>query len=668
MARPAYFGREPGGGSGATNRLESYMGMMGKQTSKRRHPLGRAAHHPRATPACARPTIAAALAVAATMSVSGATSTAAQTIMFRGGPAHRGEYDTRGVDQLGGVAWRVATHGSVRSTPAVTDAVVYIGSDDGRLYALDRRTGATRWSFDAREAVSSSPAVAGGLVIFTTRGGTARALGAADGRPRWTVRAGAAKAWPWGHENWDYFASSPVVQGDLVAFGALDGVLRGVDLRTGRERWRVEIGQRILSTPAIADGRVYVGGADGVLWAVDASTGRVIWKHATEGAALESGKFGYDRRTIVSSPAADGNTVYVGSRDGRLYAIDARTGERRWTRGDTPAWVITSPAVRGDTVYTGSSDGFFVHAVDGHTGQELWLRKMGAGVRFFASPVLVGGTLYAADQNGVVHALDAATGAERWSFHTRAAIQSSPVVSEGELFVGSDDGSVWALRAGARSPHLAVYWDSAAESRTLAQRSALAREYLAARGYEVLNDSALARFLAERVQDGAPSAVVFAQDDAPGALGAAPDDSTSPMRRYLAAGGKVVWLGMPPFMVERDSAGRPRALTPKRASQFAGLSLEEARYDQYGSVPTAAGRRWGLRGVHVGTLSLDPSEVSEVLATDSRGRATAWVKRWGSGGPASGFVQLFGEGTSPDLLEELQAAAEYGILRAATGS
>ncbi len=81
------------------------------------------------------------------------------------------------------------------------------------------------------------------------------------------------------------------------------------------------------SSPALAGGKLYVGSADGTLYALDPASGREIWRFDTEGHALESGKFGFDRRTIQSSPAVADGRVFVGSRDGFLYARGCRDRE-----------------------------------------------------------------------------------------------------------------------------------------------------------------------------------------------------------------------------------------------------------------------------------------------------------------------------------------------------
>jgi len=86
--------------------------------------------------------------------------------------------------------WSFRTGDYVFSSPAVANGVVYVGSDDRTVYALDAATGAKRWSFRTGESVDSSPAVANGVVYVGSDDGTVYALDAATGAKRWSFRTG----------------------------------------------------------------------------------------------------------------------------------------------------------------------------------------------------------------------------------------------------------------------------------------------------------------------------------------------------------------------------------------------------------------------------------------------------------------------------------------------
>ncbi|MEO8030864.1 MAG: PQQ-binding-like beta-propeller repeat protein [Gemmatimonadota bacterium] len=376
----------------------------------------------------------------------GMAAQSATTLMFRGGPAHLGFYDSPTGRSLAGLQWRFPTGGSVISSPAVTAGQVFIGSGDGKLYALARETGTLRWSYQADSAIASSPAVGHGAVYFTSRSGRIYAVDALTGQLRWFRGTDSIIPFPWGHESGDHFISSPVLAGDLIIVGAGDGGLYALGATTGRVIWRGWTGGRVRSSPAVAGDRVYVGSADGSLYCFDLKTGVRRWRFDTEGARLTSGDFGFDRRTIQSSPVVSGNTVFVGARDGFLYAVSADEGKLRWRFDHQQSWIIASPAVTGDTVYAASSDGGFIQALDVKTGKELWRQTTGFSV--WSSPAVTRTTVLAGSGIGRLLALDARTGSMRWQFQTGGTIYSSPVVCGWLAYVGSTDGSVYAIRLG----------------------------------------------------------------------------------------------------------------------------------------------------------------------------------------------------------------------------
>ncbi|MBK6781457.1 MAG: PQQ-binding-like beta-propeller repeat protein [Gemmatimonadetes bacterium] len=334
------------------------------------------------------------------------------------------------------------------STPAVTAGRIYVGAGDGTLYALDRATGRIVWRFAAGDPVTASPAVAHGLVIAATHAGRFFAVDAATGRLRWSRHAGPAlpfNTYPAG--AWDLWASSPTVSGRTVILGGADGRVYALDLMTGAVRWTANTGGRVRASAAIAAGTVVIGSWDGRVYALDLATGAEKWVHRTIGDTLDSQAFGFDRRAIQGSAAIDEGRVFVGSRDGGLYALDFATGERLWRATHRGSWVCASPVVSGSAVYVGSSDGQFVQALDAATGTERWRYATGANV--LSSPVLAGQRLVVGTEAndspwGDLLALDPATGALVWRLRLEEALYGSPW--------WPTTGSTWAPIPGNCSP------------------------------------------------------------------------------------------------------------------------------------------------------------------------------------------------------------------------
>jgi outer membrane protein assembly factor BamB len=171
---------------------------------------------------------------------------------------------------------------------------------------------------------------------------------------------------------------------------------------------------------------------------MDAASGAIRWKAHAEGNAIFRGEF-------QSSPAVAGGMVYIGSRDGFLYAFDAASGERKWRYDHKGSWVPTSPAVANGLVFSGSSDGQFVNAVDAKTGAEKW--RWDGKTRVFSSPAVVGDRVYVGTWSGSIAAFNAADGKVAAMTGVETAIFASPEIAGGMLFIGSDDGVMWAFEA-----------------------------------------------------------------------------------------------------------------------------------------------------------------------------------------------------------------------------
>jgi len=295
-----------------------------------------------------------ALALGVVVSLTACTdSIAAQpdVAMFRGNASHSGVYSASPGQSLAGLQWRFMTEGDVVSSPTVLGQTVYVGSGDGHLYALDRAAGTRKWAFDAHNPIFSSPAVGDGAVYFGTRDGKLFAVDASTGKQRWTLTTGRLMAWPWGHESGDVYTSSPAFDQGTVFFAAGDGSVYAVNAATGKEKWHAQTEGRVRASPAVDASRVYVGSADGRVYAFDRATGAAKWKFETEGVKLNSGDYGFDRRTVQASPAVVNGTVFVGARDGWIYAIDAEKGTERWRFDHKVSWINTSPAVAEGVVY-----------------------------------------------------------------------------------------------------------------------------------------------------------------------------------------------------------------------------------------------------------------------------------------------------------------------------
>jgi outer membrane protein assembly factor BamB len=583
------------------------------------------------------------------------SSAHSQDAMFRGGATHTGVSANTDLPAYSGLQWRAQTGGPVRATPTISGRTMFVGSGDGNLYAIVLATGGVKWRAAVGSAINSTAAVSGGLVFVNTDGGF-HAYHTTDGKLAWSFKTGAPTPLAWGYESGQVYTSSSAVANGHVVFGSVDGMLYSLDARTGREQWRYRAGGRVYSSPAIAGGTVFVGSQDGVVHAVDVNTGKLTWRFETEGKKLESADWGFDRTTIQSSPAVANGMVYIGARNGFLYALDAATGAERWRFDHKVSWVNTSPAVSDGLVYAASSDGRFIQAVDAATGAERW--RVTTNVAVWTSPVVGRDYVYANDDGGAVLALNKKTGAEIWRCRLGQRGYSSPVVQDGRLYVGSDDGGVYAVNGLAgQALRRAVYWDSAYVGAPLSTNNLRIRTYFTQQGYEELDATKLARFMSDRLRDRAPSVVVFSIDFLPSTVAPVASDTVL-FRRYLDAGGTVVWFGAPPGIAPMKFESL-KDLDRSAPQKLIGVRFTRGNFDQLGVKVSSYGKALGFPDWWTDNWGADAEDVTTAFAYDEQGQASAWVKRYG--GPAgTGFIRVFGGDARehPQLMTVIQTAAE----------
>lgn len=384
-----------------------------------------------------------------------ANNSASEGEFFRGSAARTGVFRTSGVRALARVRWKTETGGFVYSSPVRSGETVYVGSASGDLLALSAKDGAVRWKFSARSRITSSPAVAGGVVYIGSWDKHLYALDAESGEERWKFRGDG------------YISSSPVVYGETVYVATWGGYLTAsvyaLDVKTGEEKWRAGTRGVVESSPAIYGDTLYVGSNDGLLYALALEDGKSRWKFKGDGA-------------LFATPALGDDTAYIGSLKGTLYAIDVANGEPRW-RFEARGGISSSAIFTEKTVYAGDADGW-LYAVNGATGALVWEKRLAGEGGVSSSPALARGVIYvgtgretlgrsddAANRNKrapraradapagesedaegfYLYALSAADGSERWKLPFTRSVNSSPLISDRALYVGSDDGKLYAV-------------------------------------------------------------------------------------------------------------------------------------------------------------------------------------------------------------------------------
>ena len=193
--------------------------------------------------------------------------------------------------------------------------------------------------------------------------------------------------------------------------------------------WKFECEDEIRGSPTLHEGIIYVGAYDNNLYALQALSGEFIWKYATDGG-------------VVSKPVVYEGNIYVGSEDKRLHVISARSGKIVWSYY-TQGPIRSSPFIAEGHVFIGSDDAY-LHAVNAMSGRKAWNIDAGAPVR--STPLVVGEYVYFGTESGDLYCVDLG-GTIRWRFKAKRGITSSPIYSEGVIFAGSVDSTLYALDA-----------------------------------------------------------------------------------------------------------------------------------------------------------------------------------------------------------------------------
>ena len=344
-----------------------------------------------------------------------AVSAADDWTMFRHDQSHSGYSPTENLPDSAKLLWTFKTWKAVKSSPAVANGYLLIGSRDWRIYCLNSSNGRQMWHFSTGNEVNSSPAIYNGSVYVGSDDGYAYRVDIATGTLQWKSELGGL------------VRSSPAIADGSVYIGSGEHDVVCLNISDGSEIRRYTTSSRVHSSPAIADGVVYAAADDFHVYAFNASSGSQIWRVHTG--------------SVFSSPSVYDGSVYVGSNDGYICCLNASNGAKIWDY-QTGGSVSSSAAVAYGRVYIGSDDNN-VYCLNASNGTKIWASPTGYWVR--SSPAIVNGKVYVGSEDFNIYCLDAFTGKIRWSCPTESSVDSSPAIANGVLYVGSSDYIIYAL-------------------------------------------------------------------------------------------------------------------------------------------------------------------------------------------------------------------------------
>lgn len=327
------------------------------------------------------------------------------------------------------VAWKVNGRKLLEYSPVLVDGSLYTINNNGEAFAIKTRTGKIRWRRQVAGRNASSPGYSDGVLYLSNlEPGQVLALKVKNGKQRWK------------RELPGRTESSPVVVGDKVLAGCECGTLYAFDRKSGKTLWETDLPGEVKAAPAISDGVAYVGDYSGTFTAVSVKDGSIKWQSGSQGGAFgQAGDF-------YSTAAVAFGRVYVASKDGRVYSFEKDTGSLAWSQtagGELYAGIVAADTPKTDpTVYVGSYAGERFYALDARSGEERW--SVAADGPIIGAASLIGETVYFANlETTHTTAVDAATGNVLWTFRDGAY---NPVISDGERLYLTGYKYIYALR------------------------------------------------------------------------------------------------------------------------------------------------------------------------------------------------------------------------------
>jgi len=338
----------------------------------------------------------------------------------RGSPEQRGVAEGQLADELE-LVWSVEVGGAVTSSPVVQDGIVYFGSDDQHLWALDAETGEERWSFATEDIIEAPPLLLGGKVYIGSSDFYIYCLDAKSGEEVWRVPTDDKIL---GAVNWFEGA-----EGVRLVVGSYDTRVYCLDPADGSKQWVYVTENYVNGTPAIERDRIVFGGCDAYLHVVSGATGEALQK-----VLLGEGCH------VAGSVGVEDGKAYFGHYGNAFVCIDLATGEEVWSYEDERHPFFSAPAIGAERVVFGGRDKA-LHCVNKADGAPLWAFPTRRKVD--ASPTICGDKVVFGSGDGNLFVVGLDDGVERWSYEIGRSIFTSPAIVDGRVYVGANDSRLY---------------------------------------------------------------------------------------------------------------------------------------------------------------------------------------------------------------------------------
>lgn len=288
--------------------------------------------------------------------------------------------------------WDARTSALVAGGPVAGLKKVFVGTENGDIFALDAETGELIWQAKIKGEVISKPAIDSGILVVNSASGILKAFNANTGEELWQVERDVPALTLRG-------ISTPVIASGGVIVGSGKGELGVYILEKGQAGWVTEVGeatgstelQRVIdvdSSPVVFGDKVYAISARGNLMSIELNSGRILWKR----------QYSSYRQIAIYR-----NDIYITNVRGQVYALNRINGIERWSNFELKNRGVTGPAVMGGYIVVGDFEGY-LHWLDQETGEIVSRHKVdGSGV--YATSVVVDDVLYAQSKDGDLQAI-----------------------------------------------------------------------------------------------------------------------------------------------------------------------------------------------------------------------------------------------------------------------
>jgi len=347
-------------------------------------------------------------------------------------------------------AWEFKAGGDIESSPAVAYGLVFFGSKDKKVYALDAIKGQIKWIFKTNKAVTSTPVVEDGVVYVASEDKNLYALNADTGKKIWEFSTGEA------------ICSTPAVGYGLVFFGCKNENIYALDVKTGKIKWTFESGNKDHSAPTISEGKLLISGKslrNTRLYAFNAISGELSWKQ--EQIQTDSAPVIWEK-TVLAREAFDAKrrVIKINLEDGKKqgYLLDTETDWALLSRGMIFAKLRNVPGSCTEdwVLFAFKSTGDSENSIDSFRGRFLvfsekiyslaWLAPMGNKLSW---PAPAGEFVFFTNIGRGYHGI-LVYHTSKFMYNLGCVIKedtkSYPVVSEGMVFIVSDKGKIHAFK------------------------------------------------------------------------------------------------------------------------------------------------------------------------------------------------------------------------------